>query len=607
MSPRRHARRPLKKAVPLAGLAAVATVLVAPLAPAVSAPAYTVQTLHFAVTTGPADETPCDIVGDLYLPAAASSASRVPAILTTNGFGGSKDDQAAWGADFATKGYAVLSYSGLGFGGSSCKITLDDPDWDGKAASQLVSYLGGAGGIAYTDAAHTTAAPALDVVQLDQRNHDGGTSAHDPRVGLIGGSYGGGFQFAVAGRDPRVDALVPIITWNDLSYSLAPNNTDKVASDRVSSTNSGATKLAWGLGFSALGLTGDVQNQQIPGDPIPCPNFADWVCPALLTAGTTGYFDAASVAAARHASVASYMGGVKAPTLLMQGQADTLFNLNEATATYRALKAQGTTVKMVWQHYGHSSNGMLPGENAYLVSRATAWFAHYLMGTDVSTGPEFAYYRDWLDTGDAGATFASSKSFPVGAGQALRLSGGGLLGAGTLTSGTPLAGSQSFTTPGAGAPVSFPETDVVSGFVKDPVADAVDVPGTYAAWSTGPLGSKLDVVGSPVATLKVDAPSAALTQGTGEAGQLVLFLKVQDVDASGHAVTINALEAPVRIADVTKPFTTTLPAIVHRFAPGHTLRFVVAGGSVNYRGGLTSTPVTIASGSGQTLTLPVVP
>jgi predicted acyl esterase len=173
--------------------------------------------------------------------------------------------------------------------------------------------------------------------------------------------------------------------------------------------------------------------------------------------------------------------------------------------------------------------------------------------------------------------------------------------------GIALPGSQSFLTPGAGAPVAFPETDVVGAVVKNPIADALDLPGTYAAWSTGPLGAKLDVVGAPVATLKVDAPTAALTQGLGEAGQLVLFLKVQDVDAAGHAVTINALEAPVRIADVTKPFTTTMPAFVHRFAPGHTLRFVVAGGSVNYRGGLTPVPVTIASGAAQTLTLPVVP
>src|SRR6266496_3693300 len=68
---------------------------------------YTVQTLHFAVLIGPNNDQPCDIVGDLYTPAAASPTSRVPAILTTNGFGGSKDDQAGIGKAFATRGYEV--------------------------------------------------------------------------------------------------------------------------------------------------------------------------------------------------------------------------------------------------------------------------------------------------------------------------------------------------------------------------------------------------------------------------------------------------------------------------------------------------------------------
>src|SRR3954454_19981335 len=113
---------------------------------------YTVSTLHFKVTAGP--EGTCDIVGDLYTPAAASSTNRMPAILTTNGFGGSKDDQAGIGKAFAPRGDVVLSYSGLGFGGSDCKITLDDPDVDGVAGRQLVSYLGGASGIAFTDDAH---------------------------------------------------------------------------------------------------------------------------------------------------------------------------------------------------------------------------------------------------------------------------------------------------------------------------------------------------------------------------------------------------------------------------------------------------------------------
>lgn len=64
---------------------------------------YTVQTMHFKVSAGPA-QPDCDIVGDLYLPKGASPHNRVPAILTTNGFGGSKDDQAEVGALFARRG-----------------------------------------------------------------------------------------------------------------------------------------------------------------------------------------------------------------------------------------------------------------------------------------------------------------------------------------------------------------------------------------------------------------------------------------------------------------------------------------------------------------------
>ena len=50
------------------------------------------------------------------------------------------------------------------------------------------------------------------------------------------------------------------------------------------------------------------------------------------------------------------MSKIKVPTLLVQGEKDTLFNLNEASTTYAALKKQGTPVKMVWQSWGHSDS-----------------------------------------------------------------------------------------------------------------------------------------------------------------------------------------------------------------------------------------------------------
>lgn len=573
-------------------------------------PAYTVRTLHFLVHVGPTDSQACDVVGDLYQPAAASASNRVPAILTTNGFGGSKDDQAGIGAAFATRGYEVLSYSGLGFGGTDCKITLDDPDYDGKAAAQLISYLGGAPGIAFTDDTHATAAPLLDVVRHDALDHAGHAQTYDPRVGMVGGSYGGQIQFAAASVDPRLDTIVPIITWNDLSYSLDPNNTAQTTG--VSTSTPGAIKLVWGLGLSAVGVLDGLENAQ--GDPsrlFPCPNFATFVCPALVTAGTTGFFQPSSTAALQHASVASYLSSIKIPVLLMQGEADTLFNLNEAAATFKALRARGVPVKMVWQSWGHSQSTPAPGEldlsnpdpaTQYETARVADWFAHYLQGSTVSTGPNFAYFRPWISyTGIATPAYATSTAFPVGTNRTFFLSGGGALASSLLAL---RSGSQAFLTPPFGAPSSINPFDVVSGYTGG--LPQGDLPGTFAKWTSTPLAGPLDVAGSPVLTVKVQAPTAALTQGIGPAGQLVLFVKVEDVASDGTATMINGLEAPIRVPDVSKPIKVTLPGIVHQFATGHSVRVVVAGGSNNYRGGLTANLVSIASGAGQTLVLPAV-
>lgn len=576
-----------------------------------AASGYTAQTLHFAVKVGPAGDKVCDIVGDLYLPSGASSSKRVPAILTTNGFGGSKDDQKGAGIMLAKRGYAVLSYSGLGFGGSDCKVTLDDPDWDGKAAQQLVSYLGGKSGIAFTDDAHTKAAPALKVIKLDKRDHRGKTSTNDPRVGMIGGSYGGAVQFAAAGVDPRIDTIVPMITWNDLSYSLGPNNTAQTTG--VTSSTPGATKLTWGLFFSALGMVTGLQNAQTdPGRLLPCPNFADFVCPALILAGTTGFFDTGSQTALRHASVSTYLSKIKVPTLLLQGQNDTLFNLNEAAATYKALKKQGTPVKMVWHLWGHSG-GAAPGEfnlsasnpaGFYENGRVLNWFDHYLKDKDTNLGPNFAYYRDWVKySGNASPAYGTSSTFPVGTDKKFYLSGTNALS----TSSTGLEpGSVTLLAGLVGAPTTLEKLDAIGSLFALPVPE-VDLPGTAAQWTSGALKTRLDVVGSPKVTLKLSSLLSDVTQVAGPAGQVVLFLRLQDVGPDGKATDIRNLTAPVRIPDAKAPFTVTMPAFVHRFSVGHKVRLVVAGGSLNYRGGLTPQVVGITAGSSsQVLKLPVV-
>jgi ABC-2 type transport system ATP-binding protein len=142
----------------------------------------------------------------------------------------------------------------------------------------------------------------------------------------------------------------------------------------------------------------------------------------------------------------------------------------------------------------------------------------------------------------------------------------------------------------------------------DPTAPKpeADAPGTAASWTTPVLTSPLDVAGSPRLTLKVDAPLAASTQSDDPATQLVLFVKLLDVAPDGSASLIRYQNLPVRIPDVTKPVQITLGGLVHRFAPGHQLRLTVAGGSANYRGNSVANAVTIPSGVGQVLTLPVL-
>ncbi|PZS33297.1 MAG: ABC transporter ATP-binding protein [Pseudonocardiales bacterium] len=560
-----------------------------------AATAFTSQTLHFAVHVGPAGAQNCDVVAVLYTPPTATSAQRAPAILTTNGFGGSAADQAPFAEREAALGYVVLSYAGLGFGGSGCKITLDDPDYDGLAASQLVSYLGGAPGIAFTDAAHTTAAPRLDVVVHDARDHAGRANTYDPRVGMWGGSYGGQVQFAAASVDARVDTINPQITWNDLSYSLDPNNTGQVRG--VTTATPGATKSSWAAAFSAIGIFDGVQYAQ--NDPqrlIGCPNFADFVCPALVYGGTTGYLAPADIASLQHASVESYLSKIKIPVLLDQGQVDTLFNLNEAVATYAALKAQKTPVAMLWREQGHSGGTPSAVGRAYEDARIQSWFDHYLKGQPVSTGSAFAYYQDWT------GTFAESASYPVGRSSRYYLSGGNTLVDNPLQ---VTSSSQSLTTPPAGLPTSLGGLDALGSTVPTALdLPDTNLPGTYVQWQTPALTQQVTVVGSPTLDVQVSAPTAELSSALGPAGQLVLFAKLYDVAPNGTASLIHGLVAPIRIADPSKPVHITLPGIAHRFAAGHRIQIMLAGGDINYRGGLTPTLVTVMSG--QLLTLPVV-
>lgn len=548
---------------------------------------YHIQSVSIPVAVGPGGTTPCTIVGEVFVPDDAGPDHQVPSILTTNGFGGSYADQETLAGFFAGRDYEVLTYSGLGFGGSGCNIELDSPAWDGRAASELVSWLG-------------------DRPEVLTDGPD------DPRVGMIGGSYGGAVQLAAASIDPRIDAIVPVITWNDLAYSLAPNNnaTNLVHTD----IPPGILKYEWTAFFFGEGLTEPLQHATAtPFPPSTCPGFDPAVCPELAESAALGYPSPQTVATLRAASMVTYGGTVHAPTMLMQGENDTLFDINEAVANYNKLKADGTPVKLVLQSWGHSGMTPAPGEvdytdaaKGYETQLVADWFAKYLGHRAVSTGPAVEYYRDWVPTpagASAATSYGTALSWPVGTTEALHMSGNGAL---TGAASAVTAGTRSFVNPPGGTGGSYSETSAIGNSVPGLAGiPPSDVPGTVTTFETAPLPAAVDSVGVPTATFTL---RSLLPAGADPATDPALFAKIYDVAPDGTITLVDRLVSPIRVADLSRPVSVTLPGVAHRYPAGDRIELVLAATDDAYLGNRAPNVLTIAIDPTHpgTLHLPVV-
>src|SRR5690349_6764017 len=146
------------------------------------------------VPAGPGQAGTIALDTTLYLPATTPA----PAVLVAHGFGGTKASVDADARALAARGYVVLTWTARGFGASGGQIALDAPDAEVADARKLVDWL----------------------AQRPEVQQDG---PGDPRVGVTGGSYGGALSLLLAGYDRRVDAIAPVITWNDLGQALFPN------------------------------------------------------------------------------------------------------------------------------------------------------------------------------------------------------------------------------------------------------------------------------------------------------------------------------------------------------------------------------------------------
>jgi len=255
-------------------------------------------------------------------------------------------------------GYNVVTWDPRGEWTSGGRLDLNNPEVEARDMSAIIDWIS------------TQPEARLDAVG-------------DPRIGMVGLSYGGGIQLVTAADDHRVDAIVPAITYSGLDTSLYKN---------------GAFKSSWATPLTAvMALTLSSINPRI----LPATVYGD------LT-GTMTQSDL-DLLIARNPDVTKII----APTLLIQGTVDTVFSLQEADDTARILLGNGVPTKVVWFCGGHGvcANNLFDlSDGALIEQRTLEWLDRYVMGDlSVSQGPQF----EWVD--QRGQWF-SSDTYPVAQG-----------------------------------------------------------------------------------------------------------------------------------------------------------------------------------------------
>ena len=309
-------------------------------------------------------------------------------------------------------GYGIISIDQAGHGETGGTIRVMDPDQEGRFLLAILDWL-------EINLDWYAVGPDLDAGQDNML------------LGAIGPSYGGGYQYLLHAIDPkkRLDALVPQITWNDLTYSLNPGT---------------VIKALWDLTLFTLG-------QQAGGGG----NFDPFVTNVFLAGFAAnrisqdgqdffryhgpGYFCEGVPVATNGGPGTSPDFAPVAPTgvhvLAFQGFRDTLFNFNEAWRNYECLNSRGGDVRLLTYQGGHNSLQVVPDPVALITQplgaldfdcgdinadvATVAWFNQYLKGQAgaadavlhgaevcYSLSPGDAVFTDRVISGRAGTEFA---------------------------------------------------------------------------------------------------------------------------------------------------------------------------------------------------------
>jgi len=492
----------------IVAIVVVVVLLVALIAAGIASSSPSVHTSSRFVAGTPEGSTPVNLDTTLYVP----EKTPAPAILLAHGFGGTKQSVAGEARTLAQNGFVVLTWTARGFGRSGGLIHLDSPQYEVQDASLLVTYLS-------------------TLKQVDAS-----------KIGVAGASYGGGLALLLAAYDKRIKAVDADITWNSLVTALFPN---------AAGTGPGVFKKLW-AGYL---FQGGFASGPFGGGTPQCGRFAPDVCAGYQQAAATGQPDAALLRLLNASSPSTVLTKITAPTLLSQGEDDSLFPLSEVDANARGIAAHGTTVKVVWHTGGHDG-----GEsNVDLTALGTSWFKDVFAGRIHGTQK--------FELGERGGTISSESGRAHRA--TLQASGyPGIDGVRQQTSSVTVAGpAQTIAAPAGGNPASINALPVLGGLLNQAGGGGgggsggppflSTLPGQAAFFVSKRLPKSVLIAGSPTITVRITSQ---------QGGDAVLFAGLRDVSSSGSSTLPSQLVAPIRLTGlrpgVPRTVTVHLPAIV---------------------------------------------
>jgi ABC-2 type transport system ATP-binding protein len=263
-----------------------------------------------------------------------------PLVLQASGFGLRRDTPSSNAnvKPLVDAGYGVISFDHRGHGESSGAVRNMDPDFEGQNVLAILDW----------------AEARLDWLQYAPSEGD----PHNLVLGSIGGSYGGMYQYMLHNIDPkrRLDAMVPWVAPNDLTYSNFPGGVPKAAYLAIRSNPNGPA----GDPFVADRLAASLQANKMVDD------YADF-----LYYHSNQYFCSdrrvATNGGPGTAPEHPPLRGPKVNALIFQGMRDTLFNFTEGYANYVCLKAGGGDVRLLSYQSGHNAANLVPDPGvAYL-------------------------------------------------------------------------------------------------------------------------------------------------------------------------------------------------------------------------------------------------